>query len=282
MFIRELVAVDGQDVSDILLIDGAGCPVDINIMGFVTKVDADGAYYLEVPFDAFKFPTSDIVQFRALVTPCLTGCEPVSCVSQTADGKVQERDSYGKRRRRRRSAIGGKTDEEKDLLMTQSIKITDVFELEGKRKPGNNKNRNVLGPLGGDMGSEGSNPTDYFIYNSRGEDGSEPVRNVFTGSCINMAGFTIACGLFLVAQLIMLIVWACCWQRKMNSVYNSSSSSSTASFSSSNICDNKRRSSNLQSPSYIYSYGGPAGSLPGKTSDTASNLRYSTMGCRYD
>ncbi|XP_015791416.1 uncharacterized protein LOC107368149 [Tetranychus urticae] len=264
MFIRELVAVDGMDVSDILLIDGAGCPVDINIMGFVSKVEAEGTYYLDVPFDAFKFPTSDIVQFRALVTPCLTGCAPVPCVTQTADGKVQERDSYGRRRRRRRSA--GKTEEEKDLLMTQSIKITDVFELDGKQRPGD-KNRNSLGKLDE---SDGSSPNDYFLYTSK--DGTESVRNIFTGSCINMAGFTIACGLFLVAQLIMLVVWACCWQRKINSTYNSS-----------NFCDKRRSSSStLPSPSYIYSYGGPSGTLPNKTSDSASSLRYSTMGCRYE
>ena len=30
-------------------------------------------------FDAFKFPTSDVVQFRALVTPCMPKCEPVDC-----------------------------------------------------------------------------------------------------------------------------------------------------------------------------------------------------------
>jgi hypothetical protein len=30
-------------------------------------------------FDAFKFPTSDVVQFRALVTPCMPTCEPVDC-----------------------------------------------------------------------------------------------------------------------------------------------------------------------------------------------------------
>jgi hypothetical protein len=31
-------------------------------------------------FDAFKFPTSEMVQFRALVTPCMPKCAPVDCV----------------------------------------------------------------------------------------------------------------------------------------------------------------------------------------------------------
>ena len=38
IFVRELVAMDGQDSSEILLIDGRGCPTDPSIMQSVIQV----------------------------------------------------------------------------------------------------------------------------------------------------------------------------------------------------------------------------------------------------
>lgn len=38
-------------------------------------------------FDAFKFPSSEVVQFRALVTPCVPTCEPAQCNSEDSSGK---------------------------------------------------------------------------------------------------------------------------------------------------------------------------------------------------
>ncbi|KAH9366353.1 hypothetical protein HPB48_006195 [Haemaphysalis longicornis] len=75
IFVRELVAMDGVDSSEILLVDSHGCPTDRTIMGPLHKVNEDGKV-LHAPFDAFKFPTSEIVQFKALVTPCLPTCDP--------------------------------------------------------------------------------------------------------------------------------------------------------------------------------------------------------------
>lgn len=46
-------------------------------MEAITK-SKDNNKILEASFDAFKFPTTEIVQFKALVTPCLPACEPVS------------------------------------------------------------------------------------------------------------------------------------------------------------------------------------------------------------
>lgn len=53
------------------------CPTDPLILGAIAKAKGDGKI-LQANFDAFKFPTSEIVQFKALVTPCLPSCEPVS------------------------------------------------------------------------------------------------------------------------------------------------------------------------------------------------------------
>ena len=98
IFVRELVAMDGLDTSEILLIDSlgkilmmmmmmmmnmtktvliSGCPTDSSIMQSMTTVGS--AKILQANFDAFKFPSSPLVQFRALVTPCMPRCDPVRC-----------------------------------------------------------------------------------------------------------------------------------------------------------------------------------------------------------
>ena len=57
---------------------------------------------LRTTFEAFKFPASDTVQFRALITPCLSSCKPVQCsLLNTETGINQEFVSYGRRKRRR-------------------------------------------------------------------------------------------------------------------------------------------------------------------------------------
>merc|ERR1712123_421654 len=77
IFVRELVAMDGLDTSEILLIDSLGCPTDSSIMQSLVTVGS--AKILQANFDAFKFPSSQLVQFRALVTPCMPRCDPVIC-----------------------------------------------------------------------------------------------------------------------------------------------------------------------------------------------------------
>ncbi|XP_046397609.1 uncharacterized protein LOC124164362 [Ischnura elegans] len=111
IFVQHLVAMDGGDSAQIVLIDEMGCPTDQFIMGALRK-SANSPKVLIADFDAFKFPTSEVVQFRALVTPCMPSCEPVRC-SRLAESETvgQSEDelrngpfieSYGKRRRRRR------------------------------------------------------------------------------------------------------------------------------------------------------------------------------------
>ena len=123
IFVRDLVAMDGLDSSEILLIDDrgkvrqnylsarlykspcpvlqTGCPTDYTIMGTLREVNGSGQV-LQANFDAFKFPTSDIVQFRALVTPCIPRCDPVDCLVTDYYGREKTAQSHGKKRRRRR------------------------------------------------------------------------------------------------------------------------------------------------------------------------------------
>lgn len=99
IFVRELVAMDGTDNAEITLIDAHGCPTDQYIMGSVQKM-SQNRKVLVSQFDAFKFPSSDVVQFRALVTPCIPTCEPVNCDNEDSmSGESKSLISYGRRKR---------------------------------------------------------------------------------------------------------------------------------------------------------------------------------------
>ncbi|XP_050528281.1 uncharacterized protein LOC126898361 [Daktulosphaira vitifoliae] len=130
IFVRELIAMDGVDTSEIILIDNDGCPTDPAIMGPISAVDTGTlgtVKILEAPFDAFKFPTSDIVQFKALVTPCLPKCEPINCNLVGQNGSISRANSFG---RRKRSARDQKVTDE---VVFQEIRIEDKFKFDARR-----------------------------------------------------------------------------------------------------------------------------------------------------
>ncbi|CAL1266420.1 unnamed protein product [Larinioides sclopetarius] len=182
IFVRELVAMDGIDNSEILLIDALGCPTDTLIMGALSKARTE-TKVLQATFDAFKFPTSEIVQFKALVTPCLPSCEPADCSVRTFDGVSQRLTSFGKKRRRRSSV------EEDELVVVQTIHITDKFGFDRE-----------------------SRRMDNFLDDHNKFSRDEAVSS--SPTCLNMAGFVISCSLFLVAQLVVLLAWAFVWHRR--------------------------------------------------------------------
>lgn len=136
IFVRELVAMDGADNAEITLIDSDGCPTDHFIMGPIYKSTITGKILLS-HFDAFKFPSSEVVQFRALVTPCMPTCEPVQCDQEDYSGELRSLISYGRKRRsingtesglRKKRESSKKSHE--DMLLVQSIQITDKFGFE--------------------------------------------------------------------------------------------------------------------------------------------------------
>ncbi|CAG9817948.1 unnamed protein product [Phaedon cochleariae] len=173
IFVRELVAMDGVDSSEIVLIDSDGCPTDHFIMGPIYKSANIGKVLLS-HFDAFKFPSSEVVQFRALVTPCMPHCEPVQCDEEESTGDLRSVISFGKRRRRR------STNPNEDLLLVQSIQITDKFGFNGE--------------------------------NNRTE--SEAVFIPANAPCVNVAGLVVAAAVFLSAQLVVIAAWTFIWQRR--------------------------------------------------------------------
>lgn len=166
IFVRELVAMDGQDNSEILLIDVRGCATDPTIMQSVIQVE--GGVVLHAPFQAFKFPASDVVQFRALVTPCLPHCEPVQCDVQGFDGVSRREMSFGRKKREV---------QETDIMVAQSVRITDKFQFASSRQ-------------------------------------EEVDVDIAQGSCSSFTGVVVACALFLVAQLVLLMAWSYLWHKK--------------------------------------------------------------------
>ncbi|EDW16482.1 uncharacterized protein LOC6574997 [Drosophila mojavensis] len=200
IFVRELVAMDGSDSAEITLIDANGCPTDQYIMGTIQKLSHNRKVLLS-QFDAFKFPSSEVVQFRALVTPCIPRCEPVICDSDDgASGELKSLVSYGRRKRsvvngtdgvefmvstrqqRERRDVGS-TPVDDNILLVQSIQITDKFGFQAED------------------GSDAS------------QSSGEPHEKAYAGvaqdklTCLNGYGLIFAGSLFLLAQLSIFGIW---------------------------------------------------------------------------
>ncbi|XP_043655456.1 uncharacterized protein LOC122621604 [Drosophila teissieri] len=200
IFVRELVAMDGTDSAEITLIDANGCPTDQYIMSAMQKL-ANNRKVLLSQFDAFKFPSSELVQFRALVTPCIPRCEPVIC-DNDENGELKSLLSYGRRKRsvlngtdgvelaikseRQKRDVSHQAAGDENILLVQSIQITDKFAFNGADAPGGSGSEagglDGLAKLQLDLGTK-------------------------SDTCINGYGFIIAGALFLLLQLTVIAVW---------------------------------------------------------------------------
>lgn len=189
IFVRELIAMDGTDGAEIVLIDSRGCPTDPSIMGPVTQVFSHGKA-LQAFFEAFKFPTSEVVQFQALVTPCLPTCQPVDCslAADPSTGGTFQANSYG--RRKRRSVMNNDTQVE-NVLVINSIRISDRFKFE---------ENNTLAD--GDVEDEGN--WEGGVLSSRST----------SGQCLNFLGFLICCAFLIVIQIAIIFSWLVLWRRR--------------------------------------------------------------------
>ncbi|XP_032585926.1 uncharacterized protein LOC6579715 [Drosophila mojavensis] len=196
IFVRELVALDGVDNSEITLIDSNGCPTDHFIMGPIYKSPGSTKILLS-NFDAFKFPSSEIVQFRALVTPCMPSCEPVQCDQEDTSGEYRSLLSYGRKRRSLNETATFELRQKRevktpsDMLLVQSIQITDKFGFEEQQSRKSN--------IGG---YSENNETEFTTTN--------PGR----GFCVNAFGLITAATFFLLTQLAIIGIWTFCYQRR--------------------------------------------------------------------
>ncbi|KAG1696965.1 hypothetical protein GQR58_006077 [Nymphon striatum] len=126
IFVRELIAVDGVDSNEIMLIDSDGCPTEPSIMSQLIK-DGPQGKVLTAAFNAFKFPSTDIVQFKALVTPCLPACEPAQCETLDQSGQSVFVNSFGKRKKRNTNGNRHKIGNREDMVVIESLHVSDTF-----------------------------------------------------------------------------------------------------------------------------------------------------------
>ena len=94
------------------------------------------AKILQANFDAFKFPSSPLVQFRALVTPCMPRCDPVRCKDRGTFFS-----SFGRRKREVPQEAMEDVDEadprtnngsaHASLVVANAVHIVDSFQLRG-------------------------------------------------------------------------------------------------------------------------------------------------------
>lgn len=116
-------------------------------------------------------------------------CEPVQCDQEESTGDLRSVISYGKRRRRR--SVSTTSQSREDLLLVESIQITDKFGFERLSKPSN-----------------ATTTTRDTVYVDTDDITS------FLGTCMNL-GEAIAAGtLFLLAQIIMIAAWTFTLQRR--------------------------------------------------------------------
>merc|ERR1712088_1086994 len=97
------------------------------------------------------FPTSEVVQFRAMITPCLPKCEPVVCDVLDYTGQTKSVDSYGRKKRsvmssyvelmtRKRRAV-----KPEEMLVVQSLKIVDRYgKKDAEKRPKENNSYDFL------------------------------------------------------------------------------------------------------------------------------------------
>lgn len=216
IFVRDLYAMDGVGGTEIMLIDGEGCPTDPSIMAAMGNTKGNGQT-LEAQFDAFKFPTSETVAFRALVTPCIPHCEPVHCQNRVFDGTIYEAESYGKKRRRRkRSAIVAKAENGKQLqagapeevVVRNSIEIKDKFFLNEEEENDN---------------KQASLRRTAYELNTGIESGNSLLDRSFKFSdgFIKLSGITFLFCVLLIGQSVLFVAWTVMWRRRNSTSYRS-------------------------------------------------------------
>ncbi len=200
-------------------------------MGTILEVNSSGQV-LQANFDAFKFPTSDVVQFRALVTPCIPRCDPVNCEVTDYYGRERNVQSYGKRRKRRDTDDDSSpTSEEREVIWNEDLQfgpdkhlisefqmmvagvihISDKFELTDKMAKKHDDGGGGKIYEDGESGVYFSSPGDDDVYSrptqdNDGDGGGE--------TCVNTFAFAAGAAVFLLAQCVLIGFWTLLYRKK--------------------------------------------------------------------
>ena len=223
IFVRDLIAMDGATDTELLLIDERGCPVEPTIMSELRKSDQSPKILIS-NFDAFRFPSSDMVQFRALVTPCMPVCAPVQCDVLDYTGQTRSVDSYGRKKRwladksepeTLLSLLSGNTQlsrqkrmsRPEDVMVLQTLHIVDKI---GRRRPQiqEEPSRVEQTDARGNVINRNQISHNEYVPSSSSFDIFEESKCIDTNSLI--AGAVV----FLVAQVLLLVAWVLLWRKK--------------------------------------------------------------------
>ena len=202
IFVRDLVALDGNSGTELLLIDERGCPADPSIMSELRKsIETDKT--LISSFDAFRFPTSQVVQFRAMVTPCMPKCEPVQCDIRDYTGQSRTVDSYGRKKRSTEVSRKKRMAGLEETLVVSSLQIIDRSKQNRLSQKPNSVEDVRFKNATFDTGSND------LIY-TRSELEAESAK------CVDDTSLIAGAIVFLVVQVFILFLWTLLWKKKRN------------------------------------------------------------------
>lgn len=202
IFVRDLVALDGATDTELVLIDERGCPADPSIMSELRKSE-DVDKTLISSFDAFRFPTSRVVQFRAMVTPCMPKCEPVECDIRDYTGQSRTVDSYGRKKRWTSDSRQKRMADMEETLVVSTLQIVDRLG-----------NRNRLRQRPNTVQDVGFKNVSF----NREVDSNQVVYSdselELDGKCVDDTSMIAGAIVFFIVQIFLLLLWTVLWKKR--------------------------------------------------------------------
>lgn len=148
-----------------------------------------------------------MVQFRAMVTPCMPTCPPVNCDVLDYTGQSRQVESYG---RKKRSALldldhsrAKRQADPEEVLVVQTLRIVDRY---GRR----NNEQSLLAPL------LKSNSTRQNVIERINSHDEVEFSSTLTKKCVEENTLISGAVIFLVLQVIILAMFVFLWKKKRN------------------------------------------------------------------
>jgi len=232
IFFRDLIAVDGSTDTELVLIDSRGCPVEPTIMSELRK-SSQSPKILISSFDAFRFPSSDMVQFRALVDPCMPTCEPVNCDILDYTGQTRTVESYGRKKRALENWIPRNSKDAvlrrerrmtqpNEVMVLQTLRIVDRYGRRHGQRPETSDNAIVTDSISvNEQPYPSTNAhlpspvsgydteSDAFDFRERETEKRGP-----SDRCVDENSLIAGAVVFLAAQVLLLVLWVVLWKKK--------------------------------------------------------------------
>jgi len=138
-----------------------------------------------------------MVQFRAMVTPCMPTCPPVTCDVLDYTGQTRQVESYGRKKRSSALMSMSRTKRqaaEEEVLLVQTLHIVDKNQLQQQRRNSN-------------LPQIATNSTSF----------DSVFRSAPIAHCLEENTLISGAVVFLVIQVIILTMFVFLWKRKRDS-----------------------------------------------------------------